>query len=155
MAGGAVLALASDLRVVTPRARLALSEMPVGIPFPEPVLDIVRAALPPEELGPAVFQGATRQGEQCVQLGWAHHLATSEAVVDDALAIARELAAFSPLAYAAAKRGLRHGLLERAERFEKQEAERYVEQLAHPDTVAAILAYMARLASQRKGGNAP
>ncbi|HVM45150.1 MAG TPA: enoyl-CoA hydratase/isomerase family protein, partial [Candidatus Thermoplasmatota archaeon] len=34
MAGGAILALACDFRLVGPRAKLAVTEVPVGIPFP-------------------------------------------------------------------------------------------------------------------------
>jgi enoyl-CoA hydratase len=103
MAGGAILALASDFRLVGPNARIGVTEVPVGIPFPAPVVDLVRARLPAQEHAPALLRGTIRAGEECVHTGWAHGNVASEDLVPRALALATELAEHHPIAFAAAK----------------------------------------------------
>ncbi|HET6404034.1 MAG TPA: enoyl-CoA hydratase/isomerase family protein [Candidatus Thermoplasmatota archaeon] len=62
MAGGAILALCADFRLVGPNAKLAVTEVPVGIPFPAPVVELVRARLPVPEHAPAILRGGVRAG---------------------------------------------------------------------------------------------
>lgn len=139
LAGGAVLALAADFRVVSPRARLGLTEVPVGIPFPAAVVALARAKLPVAEWPHAVLRGGIREGAHCLQHGWAQELHASERVVEAAVALAAELGEHNPAAYAPAKRGLVDDVRAAFGAFSKDGAERWIDELTSEDTIAAIL----------------
>lgn len=149
LAGGAILALCGDLRLVAPGARLGVTEMPVGIPFPPPVLALVRDRLPPQEAWPALLQGVIRQGDACIQAGWAHRHVERARLVDEAVAAAAELGAFNPVAYRLAKAQLSDTLVAAFSRFEKEGAEAWVDLLADPQTLGAIVAYFERVTARR------
>lgn len=144
MAGGAILALASDFRLVGPKAKLGVTEVQVGIPFPNAVANMVRARLPVPEHSPALLLGGVRAGEECVRTGWAHRYHSSETLVPEALALAEELASFYPAAFAAAKSDA-GPLVASFDTFVKNEAERWVDTVMHEDTIAAILAFFTRV----------
>ncbi|MGQ0535864.1 MAG: enoyl-CoA hydratase/isomerase family protein [Methanobacteriota archaeon] len=144
LAGGAILALCADLRIVGPKAKLGLTEMIVGIPVPPPLLDLVREVLPANEVVPAVMQAVVRQGEECVRTGWAHQYA-SENTLQKATEAAGGLAAASPLAYRVTKSALHPGFEARLAAFEKAEGERWVDLLMEPETTEAVMRYFASL----------
>ena len=148
MAGGAILALASDFRLVGPRAKLAVTEVPVGIPFPAPVAALVRARLPAQEHAPALLRGGIRAGEECVRTGWAHEHHASDALLPRAVALATELAAFHPEAYAAAKEDAT-SLVAQFDRFVKEDAERWVDAVMSDETLNAIVSYFTRVTARR------
>lgn len=144
MAGGAILALASDFRLVGPHAKIGVTEVPVGIPFPSAVATMVRARLPVPEHSPALLRGAIRAGEDCVRTGWAHELVASDRLVPAALALAAELAEHYPPAYAAAKSDAAP-LVADFDAFVKDDAERWVDAVMHEDTLNAIVSYFSRV----------
>lgn len=144
LAGGAILALAADYRFVSPAARLGLTEVPVGVPFPPPVVDLARMALPPQELPDALLRGTVREGVDCVARGWAQALAPRERILDDAVAMATELGALSRPAFASAKVHPRAALVAQYDRFDA-EADAWAKQLLSPETLAALQATLARL----------
>lgn len=148
MAGGAVLALAADFRLVGPNARLGVTEVPVGIPYPPPVVDLVRARLPAPEHAPAILRGGIRAGEACVAAGWAHELLASEALLPRALALAEEVAAFSPRAYEAAKTDAAP-LAARFDAFLKHGAEAWVDLVMSEETLEAIVGYFSRVTAKK------
>lgn len=146
IAGGSVLALAGDARLVTPRSRMAVPEVPVGIPFPGPVLDLVRARLPPPEASEAILRGARREGAACVERGWASALADEDLLRELCVGLARDMGSSSPLAFAMAKRQLNADLVRAFQDFEKSGAEAWAALLSHPDTRAGIARSLERLA---------
>jgi len=148
MAGGAILALASDFRLVGPNAKLGVTEVPVGIPFPAAVANLVRARLPAPEHSPALLLGGIRAGEECVRAGWAHRYHSSADLLPEALRLAEELASFYPPAFAAAKSDAAP-LVASFDSFVKNEADRWVDAVMHEDTIGAILAYFSRVVSAR------
>lgn len=149
MAGGAILALSSDFRLVGPGAKLGVTEVPVGIPFPAPVAALVRARLPAPEHAPALLRGAVRAGEECVRTGWAHQWSPSDRLLSEGLALATELAEHYPPAFAAAKSDAAP-IVAAFDAFVKDDAERWVDTVLHEDTLAAIVSYFARV-TQRRG----
>lgn len=144
MAGGAILALSCDFRFVGPNARLAVTEVPVGIPFPGPVADLVRARLPPPEHAPALLRGNARVGEECVRTGWAHECHASDKLLPDALALAEELAMHHPPAYAAAKADTAP-IVRAFDAFVKNDAEKWVDAVMSEETLQAIVGYFTRV----------
>lgn len=145
LAGGAVLALASDMRLVGPRARLGLTEVPVGIPFPGAVLDLARDALPANEHAPALLHGVIREGAACVAHGWAHEHAESAALEARAVALAADMGAHSRVAFAGAKRLLRGRHAEALDACAAKETDAWVDLLLQPETMEGLLAGFARM----------
>lgn len=148
IAGGAVLALGCDLRVAARDARMGVTEVPVGVPFPLPVLELVRHRLPPSEHAPALLQGIVREGDELVSRGWAHHTEARDAVLDHAMRLGHDLAALSPLAFAESKAMLNAPLVEAYEKFEKEGARDWAEWLHHPDSRAALRRTLERMAKR-------
>jgi enoyl-CoA hydratase/carnithine racemase len=57
-----------------------------------------------------IFTGRTLSAEDCVEMGLASRVVEPEALMDEAMALAREIAANAPLAVQAAKKMMRMGL---------------------------------------------
>lgn len=107
IAGGAVLALACDHSVATtsPRARIGLNEVALGLRFPPATLEILRFRLPPHLQGQVLLGATLHDPPSALALGLVDELA------DDPLAEARKrvqaLAAHPAAAWAATKADLR------------------------------------------------
>lgn len=146
IAGGAVLALAADLRVATPRARLGVTAVPAGLPYPASFVALLRARLPASELPEAALAGTVRRGEDCVRTGWADRLAPEGGALAAAHALAERLAAHAPLAFAKAKRFLLADAHAAFAAFEREGgAEAWADVVARPETRAALRRAMERL----------
>jgi enoyl-CoA hydratase/carnithine racemase len=101
LGGGVQLALGADIRIVAPDARLSVLEIRWGL-----VPDMTGTQMLPRLVGLDVakeltFTGRMVSGEEAVRLGLATRV--SEHPLDDALALAREIAARSPEAVRGAK----------------------------------------------------
>ena len=149
LAGGAVLALCADFRVVGPRARLALTEVPVGIPFPAPVAELARRLLPPQEHAPALMRGQAREGEACLRHGWAHEHHPSAELEPRALALAAELADLSPVAYASAKASVLGPVAAHLAAFAKEGADAWADLLLEKETMEGIARGFERMTRRR------
>ena len=145
IAGGAVLALACDLRVAAQEARMGVTEVPVGVPFPLPVLELARARLPPHEHAPALLQGAVREGDDLAARGWAHEVVAREAVVEASVRAAGELARMSRLAYAGTKADLNRALVASFDAFAKDGAAAWAHAVDAPESRAALRATVERM----------
>ncbi len=107
IAGGCVIALCCDHRIMTSdaRARTGLNEVALGLVFPPKIMRIVEDRVPPRSRHEVVLRGALYAPVDALRLGLADELA------DDVRATAKarieELAALPRVAYTAAKRALR------------------------------------------------
>jgi enoyl-CoA hydratase/carnithine racemase len=112
IAGGCVLALCCDLRIVAddPKLRIGLNEVALGLEFPPKILALARRRLPPRWLERVVLEAGLHDPANARVLGLVDELAS------DCIAVARErlatLAAHSPRVYAATKHALHHGALD-------------------------------------------
>ena len=102
LGGGLQIALGADLRIVHPEAKQSVLEIRWGL---SP--DMTGTATLPRLVGPDVakeltWTGRTVTGDEAARLGLATR--TSESPLDDALALAREIAAKSPHAIRGIKR---------------------------------------------------
>ena len=110
IAGGCVLTLCCDHRIVVDRARLkvGLNEVALGVSFPPRVMAIVRARVPPRSIAEVVLGAGLCDPKNALRLGL-----VDELVSDDEQAIERArvhlagLAAHPAEAYAFAKLDLR------------------------------------------------
>lgn len=149
MAGGAILALCSDTRVVGPGARLGLTEVQVGVPFPPPIVELARHTLPVNEHTPAIVQSVVRQGEECLRAGWAHHAVPKDALLPKAIALAEEAAQLDPDAYRVAKELLRAPVTASMEAFLKSGLDAYVQRLGSAQTREAIVRNFQRVTGKK------
>lgn len=101
LAGGCVLALAADLRVMS-AGSMGLTELRVGVPFPTAAVEIVRYAVGPVASRLALT-AAVFGPEQAEQLGLVHERCDPADLMGLAVARAQRLAGGRPEAYAATK----------------------------------------------------
>lgn len=106
---GFCVALACDLRVAAVTARMGLNFVRLGIhpgmaaTFTTPrIVGLAKAC-------EVIFTGRLYTGEEAFALGLVNRVAPAEKVMDEALALAREIAANAPIAVRLAKRALYRG----------------------------------------------
>jgi enoyl-CoA hydratase len=105
IAGGCVLALACDLRLMA-AGRIGLTELAVGVPFPAAAREIARYALGPA-VSRAVLTADTFQPGEAVRAGLVDDVVSQDDLLDRAVALATRLAGHDAGAYAYEKRHLR------------------------------------------------
>ena len=116
VAGGFILALACDLRLVEEGPfRLQMNEVLIGIPLPSWVLAIIQPVIPPPRHAEVLLHGQAYAPKEAVASGLFDELA---APGSDLVARAKErlapLASLNPQAYAVSKRRMRGPAIERA-----------------------------------------
>jgi len=145
IAGGAVLACCADRRIMARDAgRIGVTEILVGVPFPALAFEIVRFAVPPRHLSEFALTGATYATDAALQRGWIDEVAEPDEVVEDALAVARELAMLSPPAFAQTKLQIRQAVGERLLRSGETTDKTVTEIWTAPATLTYIRDYVAR-----------
>jgi enoyl-CoA hydratase/carnithine racemase len=112
IAGGLVLALCADLRIASLEGRYGLTEVKVGVPYPQAAIGVVRAELAPHAARNLVLGNALIGGSEAVRLGLFDEAVSPHAVEGRAIEIATETANFPAEAYTATKRELRRSALE-------------------------------------------
>jgi enoyl-CoA hydratase len=113
IAGGFVLAMCGDQRIAASEGRYGLTEAKVGVPFPRAAIGVLEAELPASAVRALALSGRLVDAEACRALGAFDEVVAPEAVLDRALAVARELAALERDTYALTKRQLRGATVER------------------------------------------
>lgn len=141
IAGGCVLALCCDVRVMTarPGARIGLNEVALGLKFPPRTFAMVKARLTGPALARTVLEGALYEAADAKELGLV------DAIGDEASARARldALAAHPRDAYAYAKRATRPRLAPTAEE-ERAFREEIIPFWASPERKERLRAVLAK-----------
>ena len=139
LGGGAQLALGADLRIMAPDAQFSILEIRWGL-----VPDMTATAMLPLLVGldrakELTFTGRMVTGEECGQIGLATKVAPNP--LEEALAMAHEIASKSPMAVRGAKKLLNaspyRGV---AEQF-KDERETIGSLIGSPNQVEAVMAF--------------
>jgi enoyl-CoA hydratase len=107
IAGGLVLALCTDLRIVSTAGRYGLTEVKVGVPYPQAAIGVVTAELSPQAARVLAFGNELIDTAEAMRLGVFDEAVAPERVVSRALERATELAAFPAEVYARTKKDLR------------------------------------------------
>jgi enoyl-CoA hydratase/carnithine racemase len=106
-AGGAMLALAHDVRVMrADRGYFCLPEVDLRLPLQPGMMALVRARLRKQTAHEAIVTGRRYGGAAAVERGIVEEAVAEEEVLPRAVAIAQELAGKDPATLAALKRGL-------------------------------------------------
>jgi enoyl-CoA hydratase len=112
IAGGLVLALCTDVRVASSAGRYGLTEVKVGVPYPQAAIGVVRAELTPQAARLLALGGELTDAGECERLGVFDEVLDGEEVLERALHIATRLGAMPAEVYAQSKRELRAPALE-------------------------------------------
>ncbi|MGH6727382.1 MAG: enoyl-CoA hydratase/isomerase family protein [Pseudolabrys sp.] len=145
IAGGAVLACCADRRIMAREAgRIGVTELLVGVPFPALAFEIVRFAVPPHHLSEFTLGGATYATDAALQRGWIDEVAEPDELIEDAVAVAQELALLSPAAFAQTKAQIRQAVSERLTQGGQATDKAVTEIWAAPETQRRIRDYVAR-----------
>lgn len=143
IAGGAVIAWACDRRILARgKVLFGVPELKVGVAFPPLPLEIVRSALAPNFASEALFGGRNWNPDECVARGAVDELCEPDALLEHALAAARELAAIPARSFELTKRILRLPVLDRLERHRAALTPEILEAWASPPVLDAIRTYV-------------
>jgi enoyl-CoA hydratase len=108
IAGGLILALCADHRVCTTAdAKLGLTELRAGIPYPAAAIAVVRAELPAATARRLVLGASLAGPEEALELGVVDELQDAGELLPRAVEVATELAALPRATYGVVKRQLR------------------------------------------------
>jgi enoyl-CoA hydratase len=114
IAGGCILMAACDLRLMAAGdGRIGVSELPVGVPFPSWPLEIMRFSTARQYLQEVVLTGHTYTPDQALARGLVDEIVSPDALYDEALRRAAELAAVPGATFAHTKRQLRQPTVDR------------------------------------------
>ena len=113
IAGGLVLAICTDLRVASSEGRYGLTEVKVGVPYPQGAIGVVQAELAPQAVRRLAFGNALHDAQTCLALGVFDEVVEPDGVLRRAHEIARDFAALPADVYARTKRDLRGALVDR------------------------------------------
>ena len=142
LGGGLELALAADLRIVADNAVLGLPEILLGvIPGAGGTQRLPRlvGASRAKEL---IFTGRRVGGTEAAAIGLATRAVPADAVFEEAMTLARQLAAGPTAALTAAKRAIDDGLDGSLEVGLRIEAERFVELFATQDQKIGMASFL-------------
>jgi enoyl-CoA hydratase len=105
--GGLVLALCTDLRVASSAGRYGLTEVQVGVGYPQAAIGVVRAELAPHAARRLALGSELLSASVCLHLGVFEESSEPDDVLPRAVELATRLAAFPPEVYTRTKRELR------------------------------------------------
>jgi enoyl-CoA hydratase len=143
IAGGLVFALACDQRIgARGRFRIGLSEARAAIPFPAVAMALVKAELPAAVARRLVLAARNYGPEEALADGVLDELAEPEALLARARAVALELAAIPPRAYARIKEQLRAEALAHCRRIAETGLDPLANSWLGPETRAASAALL-------------
>jgi enoyl-CoA hydratase len=154
LAGGAILAMAADHRIMAPGAfQFGVNEVMLGIPFPAAAFEITRRATPKTAAATVMMAGRRFSPEEAVAAGLVHRLAGERGVLADAVEEAKKFAAGGLDAVADTKADLLAPVLARIEATRAAKRARFVERWFAADAQARIGALREQL-TRRPGSPA-
>jgi enoyl-CoA hydratase len=145
VAGGAILACCADRRIMGHEVgRIGVTELLVGVPFPALAFEILRASVPAEYLAEFAYSGATYMTDDALECGWVDEIAEPEELLEDAVAVARELASIAPAAFAETKGQMRAPVADRYRSSGEATDEAVTALWCADDTLARVRGYVAQ-----------
>ncbi len=113
IAGGCVLALTADWRVLRRGALIGLNEVRVGVPLPFGIAEVLRASVRPDRLEEVALLGRNYTDDEAAAAGLVHEIHDVEEFEGHCLARLEEFASKDGAAFARTKGYLRSATLER------------------------------------------
>ncbi len=151
LAGGAILAMACDLRVMADGPfQIGVNEVRLGIPFPAAAFEIVRQATPGPARRAVMLQGKRLSPGEARAAGIVQRLAGDQGVVADAVEEARAFAAGGATAVRAVKADLTAPVLARIDATAAARRARFVEAWFGAEARARVTALRDELAAKQR-----
>lgn len=145
IAGGCVIACAADSRLMARgTGRIGVTELLVGVPFPQSAFEIMRAAAMPPLFHAMLYDGATYAPEAAAENGLIDEVVEADRLFEGAIALAKRLAALPRGAFELTKRQSRQPALDRLRRHGPEFDAEVMETWLSPETHACIRDYVAR-----------
>lgn len=108
IAGGAVIAAAADFRLMADgKGKVGLTEILLGMSFPAAALELVRCGCAGPALPELLYRGLTYPPAEALARRLVDEVVAPDELLPRAKALARELGAFEPSAFASTKQALR------------------------------------------------
>ncbi len=120
VAGGTVLTLTADRRVLAEGAIVGLNELKVGVPLPFGVSMMLRDAVPESRLEEIALFGRNYRGVEALAAGLVHDVVPSDGFEDACLERLAEMTSKDAAAFAVTKRYLRSATVERIRAYDAQ-----------------------------------
>jgi Delta3-Delta2-enoyl-CoA isomerase len=150
-AGGAVLALCADYRVLAEGPyRIGLNEVEVGLPVPEAIYRVLAHVVGQRTAERLAVSGALLGPAEALLCGLVDELAPVTEVVPRAIGWLDGVLARAPAAVAATRRQVRQPLFDAFATVDGALIEKVLEAWFSPETQAALRALVARLARERQ-----
>jgi len=151
LGGGTELALACDLRVATPTARLGLTEVTLGIIPGGGGTQRLARLVGPGRAKDLVLTGRQVSAEEAYVLGLVNRMAEQHTARAEGLLLAQAVARNAPIAVAAAKHAIDQGLDLPLDEGLAAEQRQYERTLASRDRLEGLAAFAERRAPRYKG----
>jgi enoyl-CoA hydratase len=148
VAGGCILALTADHRVLRRGAVIGLNEVKVGVPLPWSVTVLLRASVAPAALGTIALLGRNFSDEAAVAAGLADELLGAEGFEAACLARLAEFSDKDARALATTKRWLREPVLREMRDHEDERLDSFLDGWFSPATRERIRTTAAQLQSR-------
>lgn len=146
VAGGMVLAATADFRLITDgEAKLGLTEIKVGVPFPTSAFEIVRCAYAGPSFAELVYRGHTYNPAAALERRFVDEVVPGAELLARATGLARELGGRPRIAFASSKRALRKEALARMAAARSGGNDPLWECWRSPEVMAAMMEYQASL----------
>lgn len=138
IAGGCVLAMTADWRVLNRMALIGLNEVKVGVPLPWGVAQVLREAVAGSRLEEVCLLGRNYSGEEALATGLAHELTPPGEAEPVARARLEELGAKDTRSLGLTKTYLRRTAIERIRAGEEACRGEWLDSWFSPDTRARV-----------------
>ena len=145
VAGGCILALTADHRVLKRGAPIGLNEVKVGVPLPWSVTRLLRASVPPQALSRIALLGRNFSDAAALEAGLADELADGDGFEVLCRSRLEEFVDKDEQALAATKAWLREGVLAEMMARESERLDAWLDGWFSPGTQARIRATVASL----------
>ena len=145
IAGGCVLACCADYRLMAHgAARMGITELLVGLPFPALAFEVMRFVAMPPDLPALLYTGETFAPPDAIERGLIDEIVEPSALLDRAVEAAQRLAALAPQAFAVTKRQLRLDVTDRMKKHGRRIDAEATKIWASPRATETIADYVAR-----------
>jgi enoyl-CoA hydratase len=145
VAGGCILALTADHRVLRRGAPIGLNEVKVGVPLPWSVTRLLRASAPPQALSRIALLGRNFADDEAIGVGLADELADGDGFEAACRARLEEFVDKDRQALATTKAWLREGVLAEMMAHERERLAGFLDGWFSPGTRERIRATVAAL----------
>jgi enoyl-CoA hydratase/carnithine racemase len=148
VAGGCILALTADYRVLKRGAPIGLNEVKIGVPLPWSVTLLLRATVHAPALSRIALLGSNFADDEALSVGLVDELAEAEGFETNALARLAEFVDRDPVAVATTKAWLREGVLAEMKAREAERRAVFVDRWFSESTQAWIHATVEALSKK-------